>query len=123
MDPREKPEKRRYVVLAFVDVDPKYYRFAAEKRRALTAPHVEALTEHLEDVSLTSLKGTGLARDVMIEVLESENLLSIERMLETYRAGAKARYGRIRDVIVTEKGMVREMTGHGHSVPGPGAPA
>ena len=111
MDPREKPEKRQYVVLVFLDVDPKYYTFKSEKRAALTEPHIDALTEHLETVSLLSLKGTGLAQDVMIEVLQSESLTDIERMMDTCKAGAKSRYGRVRDVIVTERGMMREMTG------------
>ena len=111
MDPRDKPEKRRYVVLVFVDVDPRYYTFKSEKRARLTEPHIEELTRHLETVSLMSLKGTGLARDTMIEVLESDNLLDIEGMMETYKSGAKSRYGRISNVIITEKGMVREMTG------------
>ena len=111
MDPREKPERRHYVVLVFLDVDPKYYTFKSEKRAELTAPHIDELTEHLETVSLMSLKGTGLAQDVMIEVLQGESLTDIERMMDTYKAGAKSRYGRVRDVIVTERGMMREMTG------------
>ena len=35
----------------------------------------------------------------------------IEAMIETYKAGAKAKYGVIEKVIVSEKTMVREMTG------------
>ncbi|WP_308916475.1 hypothetical protein [Jannaschia sp. LMIT008] len=111
MDPHSTSGKRRYVVLAFVDVDPHYYELGREKRVDLTRPHIEELEEHLSDVSLVSLKTTGLSRDRMIEILESDSLESIERMLDRYKSGAKSRYGRISEVIVTEKGMVREMTG------------
>lgn len=111
MDPREKPDKRRYVVLVFVDVNPMYYELGREKRDELTAPHIKDLTKHLKNVSLVSLKGTGLAQDTMIEILESDSLLEIEKMMDTYKAGRKAQYGRVSNVIVTEKCMVREMTG------------
>ncbi|MCF2905674.1 hypothetical protein L0666_11810 [Octadecabacter sp. CECT 8868] len=111
MDPRERPEKRRYVVLVFVDVNPDYYELGEKKRADLTAPHIKELTEHLKYVSLVSLRGTGLAEDTMIEVLESDSLIEIEKMMDTYKAGRKAAYGRIKNVIVTEKCMVREMTG------------
>lgn len=60
-------------------------------------------------MSLTSLVGTGLSPDIMIEILESEDLLEIEKMIETYKSGEKAKYGRVTNVIVTEKCMVREM--------------
>ena len=111
MDPRERPEKRRYVVLVFVDVNPDYYELGESKRADLTAPHIKELTEHLDQVSLVSLRSTGLAQDSLIEILESDDLVAIERMLDTYKAGRKAQYGRISNVIVTEKCMVRDMTG------------
>ena len=111
MDPAEKPEKRMYVVLLFVDVNPKYYALSKNERANLTNPHVKYLSQHLERVSLTSVKGTGLAKDVMIEILESEDLLEIEKMIETYKSGAKAAYGLVRDIIITEKCMERKMTG------------
>jgi len=47
----------------------------------------------------------------MIEILESENLLDIEKMIETYKSGAKSRYGAIENVIITEKCMERKRTG------------
>jgi hypothetical protein len=62
-------------------------------------------------VSITSLQSTGLGRDVMIEILESENLLDIEKMIETYKSGAKSKYGAIENVIITEKCMERKRTG------------
>lgn len=111
MDPSYKSGKRSYVVLVFVDVNPEYCELETKRRAELTKPHIDELEVHLKDVSLMSLKATGLSSDKMIEVLESENLTSIEKMLETYKAGAKSRFGRISNVIVTEKGMVREMTG------------
>jgi len=111
MDPALKPERRMYVVLLFVQVDKNYYDLGKSKREELTAPHVKKLSEHLKCVSITSLQSTGLAGDIMIEVLESENLLEIEKMVETYKAGAKSRYGAIKDVIITEKCMELKMTG------------
>lgn len=111
MDPRDKPEKRCYVVLLFIEVDHDYYSLESEKRAELTTPHIHDLSKHLSKVSLTSLKSTGLSSDIMIEVLESEDLLEIEKMIETYKSGHKAKYGRVSDVIITEKCMVREMTG------------
>lgn len=111
MDPAEKPEKRIYVVLLFVNVNKEYYSLAKEKRENLTSPHVKQLTDHLKTVSITSLQSTGLSRDVMIEVLESENLLDIEAMIETYKSGEKSKYGTIENVIITEKCMERKMTG------------
>ena len=59
----------------------------------------------LENVSLTSLKGSGLSSDLMIEVIESEDLNAIEKMIDVYKSGAKASYGLIENVIVTRKGM------------------
>ena len=75
MDPRERPEKRRYVVLVFVDVNPDYYELGESKRADLTAPHIKELTEHLDQVSLVSLRSTGLAQDSLIEILESDDLV------------------------------------------------
>ncbi len=111
MDPAEKPEKRIYVVLLFVNVNKDYYDLAKDQREKLTTPHVKQLTNHLKTVSITSLQSTGLSRDIMIEVLESENLLDIEDMIETYKSGAKAKYGAIENVIITEKCMERKLTG------------
>jgi hypothetical protein len=111
MDPAEKPAKRIYVVLLFVNVNKDYYSLKKSERAKLTNPHVKELTEHLTTVSLTSLQATGLSKDIMIEVLESENLLDIEKMIETYKAGAKSKYGSIENVIITEKCMERKRTG------------
>lgn len=111
MDPAEKPEKRLYVVLLFAKVNRDYYELSREKRAELTNPHVKELSKHLTCVSITSLQGTGLSPDIMVEVLESENLLEIEKMIETYKAGAKSAYGIITDVMITEKCMERRMTG------------
>lgn len=108
MDPAEKPEKRIYVVLLFVNVNKEYYELSKAQREKLTSPHVKHLSQHLKTVSITSLQSTGLARDIMIEVLESENLLDIEQMIETYKAGAKSKYGAIENVIITEKCMERK---------------
>lgn len=111
MDPAEKPAVRVYVVLLFVKVDPAYYELTKSERMDLTDPHVKELTKHLKTVSLTSLKGTGLSTDVMIEILESSDLLEIERMVETYKGGRKAKYGMVENVIITEKCMERKMIG------------
>lgn len=111
MDPAEKPEKRVYVVLLFVDVNQDYYALSKKERESLTRPHVKHLSEHLRKVSITSVQGTGLSKDVMIEILESEDLIEIEKMIETYKAGTKAAYGMVQNVIVTEKCMERRMTG------------
>ena len=103
---------RRYVVLLFVNVDRDYYALDHCKREELSAPHIKQLSEYLKTVSVTSLQTTGLTEgSTMIEILESENLADIEAMIETYKAGAKAKYGVIEKVIVSEKTMVREMTG------------
>ena len=111
MDPAEKPEKRIYVVLLFVKVNKDYYELNKSQRKNLTNPHVKKLTKHLKRVSITSLQSTGLSRDIMIEVLESEDLLEIEKMIETYKGGKKSKYGEIENVIITEKCMERKMTG------------
>ena len=112
MDATKKCEKRTYTVLVFVDVDKRYYSLDREERERLTRPHVEELSKSLKDVSITTLKNTGLStgfsglpKDVMIEVLESDNLQSIERMIENYKATEKAQYGTIAHVLVTEKCM------------------
>lgn len=111
MDPAEKPAIRVYVVLLFVKVNKDYYELHKCEREELTKPHVEKLTEHLKNVSITSLQATGLSADIMIEILESEDLLEIEKMIETYKAGGKAKYGTIENVIITEKCMERKKTG------------
>lgn len=111
MDPAEKPAVRVYVVLLFVKVNPAYYDLTKSERMDLTDPHVKELTRHLKSVSLTSLKATGLSSDIMIEILESSDLLEIEKMIETYKSGRKAKYGIVENVIITEKCMERKMTG------------
>lgn len=94
-----------FVALVFVQVDPKYYELKQSKRKELTKPHIEELGLFLEKCSLTSLKGSGLSSDLMIELIESEDLNTIEKMIDVYKAGAKASYGSIEKVIVTRKGM------------------
>lgn len=111
MDPAEKPDKRIYVVLLFVKVNKDYYQLKKKERINLTNPHVKQLTKHLKNVSITSLQSTGLSRDIMVEVLESESLLDIEQMIETYKSGGKSVYGEIENVIITEKCMERKRTG------------
>ena len=110
MDPAEKPAKRVYVVLLFVNVNKDYYDLKKTERAELTNPHVTQLSTHLRTVSITSLQSTGLSKDVMIEILESESLLDIEKMIGTYKSGAKSKYGTIENVIVTEKCMERKRT-------------
>ncbi|RVG87158.1 hypothetical protein CN221_29340 [Sinorhizobium meliloti] len=111
MDPAEKPEKRIYNVLLFVKVNQEYYTLDKQQRAELNNPHVTQLSEHLKYVSILSLQGTGLSRDVLVEVLESESLTEIERMIETYKAGSKAQYGIVENVMIMEKVMERKMTG------------
>ena len=111
MDPAERPKIRTYVVLLFIAVNPEYYELSKEERSKLNDPHVKELSKHLKNVSLISLKGTGLSRDILVEVLESRDLIEIEKMIETYKVGAKSKYGTIENVMITEKCMVREMTG------------
>ncbi|UIK04767.1 hypothetical protein [Neorhizobium galegae] len=111
MDPAEKPEKRIYNVLLFVKVNQAYYALDKQQRAELNNPHVKHLSEHLQYVSILSLQGTGLSRDVLVEVLESESLIEIERMIETYKAGSKAQYGIVENVMIMEKVMERKMTG------------
>lgn len=111
MDPAEKPEKRIYNVLLFVKVKHEYYSLTKQQRDELNVPHVRHLSGHLEQVSILSLQGTGLSRDVLVEVLESESLTEIEKMIETYKAGRKAQYGIVENVMIMEKVMERKMTG------------
>ena len=111
MDPAEKPEKRIYNVLLFVKVNQEYYALDKQQRADLNTPHVKHLSEHLKHVSILSLQGTGLSRDVLVEVLESESLIEIERMIETYKAGSKAQYGIVENVMIMEKVMEKKMTG------------
>ena len=111
MDPAEKPKKRVYVVLLFVKVNHEYYELDKRQRAELNNPHVKQLSEHLKYVSITSLQGTGLSRDVLVEVLESKNLIEIEKMIETYKAGSKSKYGIVENVMIMEKCMEKKMTG------------
>ena len=111
MGPIDPSAPRVYVVLVFVNVSREYYEQTNAQRDALTAPHIQQLTPYLKSISLTSLRSTGLSPDIMIEVLESNDLLAIEKMIETYKAGAKAAFGAIEKVIITEKGMVLPATG------------
>lgn len=111
MDPAEKPEKRIYNVLLFVKVNQEYYALDKQQRAELNTPHVKHLSEHLKYVSILSLQGTGLSRDVLVEVLESESLIEIERMIETYKSGSKAQYGIVENVMIMEKVMEKKMTG------------
>lgn len=94
-----------------MNVNKDYYDLKKAEREELTNPHVKQLTTHLKTVSITSLQSTGLGRDVMIEILESESLLDIEKMIETYKSSAKSRYSAIENVIITEKCMERKRTG------------
>jgi hypothetical protein len=77
----------------------------------LTAPHVKKPSEHPKSVSITSLQSADLASDIMIEVLESESLLEIEKMVEIYKSSAKSRYSLIENITITEKCMELKMTG------------
>ena len=105
MYPLSKYEEPTYVALVFVNVNPEYYELGDKKRKELTKPHIEELEEYLEHLSLTSLKGSGLSKDLMIEVIESKDLNAIEKMVDTYKAGAKAKFGFVENVILTRKGM------------------
>lgn len=107
MDPTRKPQKRTYVVLLFVDVHRNWFEASKDERVRITSTHVDELRPYLKEVSLTSLQGTGLSKHTMIEILESESLVAIESMIETFKEGAKAAYGSVSDVLIMEKGIER----------------
>jgi chlorite dismutase len=97
-------QDKKYVALMFFTMKDSWFDLPPAKRQALTSDHVGSLAKFTGKVSITHLAGTGLSKYDLIEILEADDIAAIDDMIGQFKAGAKARYGELRELIVWRKG-------------------
>jgi len=100
--------EQTYVSLVFVRINPEWYALPEDKRLEMVRSHIKDMTPHLARVSRTAIAGTGSSKYDHIEILEAEQMEPITRALRVFKAGAKAKYMEIVDVVSGVKG-IREL--------------
>lgn len=96
---------KTYVALMFFTMKDSWFELSSQQRQGLTREHVGALTKFTDKVAMTHLAGTGLSKFDLVEMLEADDLTTINEMIGRFKAGKKARYGELRDVMIMEKGL------------------
>jgi chlorite dismutase len=96
---------KTYVALMFFTMKDSWFELPTEERQSLTKEHVATLTRFTDRVALTHLAGTGLSKFDLVEVLEGDDLATIDEMISQFKAGAKARHGELHDIMILEKGL------------------
>ena len=97
--------EKTYVALMFFTMKDSWFEMSSEKRQSLTKDHVGTLTKFTEKVAMTHMAGTGLSKYDLVEMLEADDLAAIDEMIGQFKAGAKARHGELRDIMIMEKGL------------------
>ncbi len=96
---------KTFVAIICLNIKPEWYKLSRGERLKITRSHIKELSPHADKVARTHLRGTGLSKFDTIEILEAEDLREITRMVKAFRAGAKAAYMEVADVVTTVKGM------------------
>jgi len=97
-----------HISIVFVRISPEWYALPTEKRLKMTMSHIEQMSPHLKRVARTAISSTGSSKYDHIEILEAESMEPITRALRDFKAGAKAKYMDIVDVVSGVKG-IREL--------------
>lgn len=96
---------KTYVALMFFTMKDSWFELSPQQRQGLTRDHVGVLSKFTDKVAMTHLAGTGLSKFDLVEMLEADNLATINDMIGRFKEGKKARYGELRDVMIMEKGL------------------